>query len=108
MTESKINKGIIYALICNIDKKFYIGSTNSTINKCFSDHKYKAKRQYSNNNSKIYLHFKKYKIDNWSIKELMIMNDCTRKELENCKDEFIKRCLDDDKKKILLLNTTIP
>jgi len=68
-----ITKGYIYKIICNLDNSFcYIGSTFSTLNKRFEEHK----RVYKNNNGKYSIHkyFNKYGIDNFKIELIKSYN----------------------------------
>ena len=68
-----ITKGYIYKIICNLDNSFcYIGSTFSTLNKRFEEHK----RVYKNKYGEISIHkyFDQYGIDNFKIELIKSYN----------------------------------
>ena len=76
---SKYQHGKIYKIVNSIDKLIYIGSTITSLNIRFSEHKYEAKRSP---NIKLYKHFAKYGIHHFEIK-LIKKYPCNNKlELE--------------------------
>jgi uncharacterized ferredoxin-like protein len=103
MSESKIN-GIVYALICNIDKKFYIGSTTVGIDQRFKYHRNDSTKPRKNN-VKLYKHMNETGRNNWQIRELKQLLDTTKSELEKLEYEIIDHCRLDNEKKLRLLNT---
>jgi hypothetical protein len=102
-SETKVD-GIVYALICDIDKMFYIGSTTVGIAKRLSIHKESSiSPQYRHR--KVYKHMNATGRNNWSIRALATLPNTTKFQLEELEFKFIHQCLLDDNKKAKLLNT---
>lgn len=106
MTCTKKFNGTVYALICKIDKKFYIGSTTIGIEKRLSNHR-KSSANPQRNHSKIYKHMNDTGRDNWSIHALSTLPETTKSELEDLEYKYIHQCLVDENKKAKLLNTMV-
>lgn len=81
-------KGYIYVITNNINGMQYIGQTIQLLNKRWNNHIFSSKHIVDNDNSYLHRSMRKYKVENFSIKEIQEVHAKTKQELNDKLNEL--------------------